>query len=115
MTATDEPVAEVGQRRAAQVLQALKRYRHVSDNELATALERSRSSVQGYVAGTNQLTIGLLYDFARVLGVDPAVFLMEPSDALRWAIDNNPNSRDEGGGSQAALTRCYGLALAAAC
>jgi transcriptional regulator with XRE-family HTH domain len=106
MTATERPIAEIGQQRGAAVLQVLKRYRRMTDNELAAAIKRSRSSVQGYVAGTNQLTIGIMYDFARALDVDPAVFLMEPNDALRWVIDNSPSGQE--GGVDGSSTRCAG-------
>jgi hypothetical protein len=92
MTAIDGHISESAQERSARVLRALKNYRRVTDGELATGIQASRSKVQGYVAGTNQLTIGLMYDFATMLDVDPVVFLMDPDEALRWAIDNRPNS-----------------------
>jgi transcriptional regulator with XRE-family HTH domain len=92
VTAVDGQVAESARDRSAHVLRTLKGYRGLTDGALAVRINASRSKVQGYVAGTSQLTIGLMYDFAQVLDVDPAVFLMEPDEALRWTIDNRPNS-----------------------
>lgn len=91
MSQIETPSAEDARSRAASVLRALKGYRSVSDGDLATAVNVSRSKVQGYMANKSQMTVGLMVDFARALHVDPVVFLMTADEALRWTIDNAPN------------------------
>lgn len=92
MSQTETPSAGYdARRRSAAVLRALKAYRRVSDEQLAVGIGASRSKVQGYMGAKSQLTIELMYDFARALGVQPVVFLMTPDEALGWVIENSPN------------------------
>jgi hypothetical protein len=79
--------------RGAEVLSALMAYRRVNDGMLAAAVGASRTKVQGYRNGSNQLTIQLMCDFAYALNVDPFVFLMSPDEAVAWAIEHRPNGQ----------------------
>jgi transcriptional regulator with XRE-family HTH domain len=114
MSQTETPSAEDARSRAASVLRALKGYRRMTDDNLAKAVKVSRSGVQGYMANKTQMTIGLMYDFARALDVDPVVFLMTADEALRWAIENAPNSTSSVGGSRLRWTHASPREFAAA-
>lgn len=79
----------------------------MSSNDLATGLSVSRPSVQGYLAGRQQLTVTLMVSLARLLHVDPRVFFLGPDEALRWTIDNAPNEKAGGFSSTDALTEWW--------
>lgn len=86
--------------RSAAVLRALKRYRALSDADVARITGLSRSGIQGYMAGDRHMTVGLMEVFAAALEVSPTVFFMEPEEALRWAFDNTPNGALTGHGQE---------------
>lgn len=109
MTVVDTHDASQARERSAAVLRALKSYRGVTDSEIAVGIGASRAKVQTYTSGISQLTIGLMYDFARYLDVDPSVFLMEADEALKWTIDNRPNA-DFDRESRALRNRCSAMA-----
>lgn len=91
MPGMERTTSDTGKDRAVAALQAIKAYRRLSDGEIAAAVGLGRSSVQAYMSGQRHLTIGLLYEFADVLDVDPQVFLMEPDEAIRWVLEHTPN------------------------
>lgn len=103
----DASATESARSQAAATLRALKAYRGTSSNDLAVGLDVSRPTVQGYLAGRQQLTVTLMVNLARLLHVDPRVFFLPPDDALRWTIDNAPNGQEAGFNSADTPTNWY--------
>ncbi len=78
--------------RVSGTLRALKHYRTITDEAIAVIAEMSRSKVQSKMAGTSSCDIEDLAALSRALDVDPGVLFMESDEAIRWAMDNRPNS-----------------------
>lgn len=69
------------------------RYRDLSVAGLAGHLGMTRATVNNYTSGKSRLNVEMIEGLAEALQVEPAVLLMEPDDAIRWVLDNSPNSR----------------------
>lgn len=80
--------------RARLVLEALKSYRGMSDAKLAGALGVSRPGITARRSGATKLGLPDIVRLAPVLGVEPTVFLMTPSAALRWVLDHEDEMPD---------------------
>lgn len=78
--------------RAAAVLHALKRHFDVTDQEIADATdgEFSRSQIEARRAGRKTLDLDDLELLGRIFDLPATVFLMDPSEAIRFALDNPP-------------------------
>ena len=88
---TGADVGDSARLRAAQVLNAVRQHRGVSEKWLADQLGIAQPTVNNYTSGRSPLTIVWMARFAETLGVDPVVFHMTPNEAIRWIIDNRPN------------------------
>lgn len=66
----------------------------VTDAELAERLSTSRQTINSRRKGRVAMTAEDLAELAEVLGVDPALFLGQPSDAVRWLVEHQPDRLD---------------------
>lgn len=76
----------------AEVFDALKRHRKISDRRIAEIAgpAYSRSTVQARRTGETGIDGDDIGAFAYALDVDPIVFGMTPDDARQWVIENRP-------------------------
>lgn len=80
----------------------------VSDVELARRLGVSRQSAHARRTGRTAMTAADMLEVAEALGIDPALFLGSPSDAVRWIVENRPEALDaweSPGGRQGELSK----------
>lgn len=79
--------------RARLVLDALKRHRDLTDEEVGSRSGLSRIEVIKRRRGDTAIKVDDAARLAVALGVHPVVFFMEPAEAIRWALDHDSNVR----------------------
>jgi transcriptional regulator with XRE-family HTH domain len=60
----------------------------VSDTEFAQVMGVSRQTMHKRRTGRVSMTADDLHDMARALDVDPALFMGDPVDAVRWLTEH---------------------------
>ena len=79
---------------AARTLHLLMANLDVTDAELAHRLSTSRQTINSRRKGRVAMTAEDLAELALALDVDPALFLGQPSDAVRWLVDHQAERLD---------------------
>lgn len=74
--------------RARQVLDAVRRVLNLTDAEVGRRLGVSYQAIQQRRTGATRMRYGDIQRIAAALDVDPAVFAMEPPDAIQWVLDH---------------------------
>lgn len=92
MTATQTPpqAAEQAVKQVARTLDAIRRHRHLSDQQLADRSGLSRPQVEARRNGRTPCSVSDLAKLAIALNVETATFLLERDEAVRWVLDNRP-------------------------
>lgn len=80
----------------ARTLDELRRYRRMSDEQLAEAAgpPYNRSTVSDRRRGKTAIDTNDMEAFGAALGVPATVFLMSAHDALMWVVEHHPNGPD---------------------
>lgn len=76
--------------RARQVLHLLKELRHLDDADIAEGISLSRSAIQDRLGGGTRIHMKDVERLSDFFNIEPAVFLMTRTEALRWMLDNQP-------------------------
>lgn len=76
------------QERARQTFRALRRLRGLTHQDIAAISGVSRGYVESKSCGASAIDLKDVELLASALGVAEHVFLMEPAEAQRWALDN---------------------------
>lgn len=66
----------------------------VSDVELADRLQTSRQTINSRRKGRVAMTAEDLAEMAAALGIDPAILLGPPHEAVRWLIEHRADQLD---------------------
>lgn len=85
---------------AARTLHLLMANLDVTDAELAIRLHTSRQTINSRRKGRVAMTAEDLAELAQALDVDPALFLGQPSDAVRWLVDHQADRLDAVGNDE---------------
>ena len=94
---TETNVVQLGTTVAVQphrVLHRLMSMLDISDTEMGTQLEVSRQTVHGRRTGRHRMSVQHIEEMAKVLEVDPRLFLGTELEAIRWLIENRPELFD---------------------
>ena len=90
--------AQLGGRRGAARRSSVARVLHllmanldVTDAKLADQLQTSRQTINSRRKGRVTMTADDVAEVAAALGVDPALFFGQPSDAVRWLVEHRPD------------------------
>lgn len=76
------------QERARQTFRALRRLRGLTHQDIANLTGVSRGYVESKSCGASAIDLKDVELLASALSVSETVFLMEPHEAQRWALDN---------------------------
>jgi transcriptional regulator with XRE-family HTH domain len=63
----------------------------VTDAKLADQLQTSRQTINSRRKGRVTMTADDVAEVAAALGVDPALFFGQPSDAVLWLVEHRPD------------------------
>lgn len=77
-----------------------------TDISLAAKLGVSRQTVHSRRTGRTSMTADDLADMARALGVEAALLMGPPHEAVRWLVDNRADELDDVLSSNSAQSRC---------
>ena len=66
----------------------------VTDVELGRRLGVSRQAAHARRTGRTAMTAADMIELAEALDIDPALFLGQPSDALRWLVEHRSEVLD---------------------
>ena len=91
VTDTHPPQAETPKADPSKVLDAiLNQAGAISPTELARQVGCSRSTVHHHRTGYTAPSMAQVQQYAKVLGVPPALFFEDHVSALRWLLENRP-------------------------